>query len=136
MNSECSICYDEPTHDTCTLSCNHNFCEKCIVKWLEINTNCPMCRHEISDDEAWEKYLIHDIKNHDNNEAKIILKWFFKSILDLVLIKRYFFIGKIIIFDFYYRRNNGDPYEFSYNTYSFYNKDCVYMYKKSFSHSF
>ena len=81
-----------------------------------------MCRREISDleyfkiyrnyqvknDEELEKHLIYMIKNHDNNEAKLKLKWFFKFILNVVFNKYYIFIGKIIIYDYLIHRSFGD----------------------------
>ena len=120
MNSECSICYNEP-NPKFTLLCNHDFCGGCILQWYNINQNCPMCRHEINEDEIWEKYLIYKIKNHDNNKAETILKIFFKFILeDIVFLKSYLFMGKIIICNYYFRKANQFP------CYS----ENVYMYQK------
>ena len=42
----CSICLDNG--DLITLKCKHNFHEKCIVKWMENNYNCPLCRMNYS----------------------------------------------------------------------------------------
>jgi hypothetical protein len=123
MNSECSICYELTRF---SLLCNHSFCLNCILHWCEINSNCPMCRHEISDDEIQDSYLIYKIKTHDNNKAKELLNNFFNSIgkynfvsytetyLNLtILIKLLCICIKIII-----------PWD-----------ENVYMYKKTFSQS-
>jgi hypothetical protein len=31
-------------------SCNHIYCKKCIQKWFEINSTCPVCKHNFNDD--------------------------------------------------------------------------------------
>ena len=52
---ECSICLSEITAATgvYTTSCGHSFHFRCAVTWLlhaEVE-NCPMCRHEMGNDE-------------------------------------------------------------------------------------
>jgi len=42
-NLECPVCQDIPNEYILT-PCNHNFCQKCILKWYEINQSCPYCR--------------------------------------------------------------------------------------------
>lgn len=32
---------------TVILACGHFFCHDCIVSWLELNHNCPMCKNEL-----------------------------------------------------------------------------------------
>ena len=44
---KCAICYT--TYDLVYTACNHNFCESCIVSWLEIKRNCPVCRRSVWD---------------------------------------------------------------------------------------
>jgi len=50
---ECPICLDEvKTINILKTNCNHEFCDKCIMKKLEIDRskctpNCPMCRTDI-----------------------------------------------------------------------------------------
>lgn len=39
----CSVCQDS-TSDIMT-NCNHQYCKSCILKWLEKNATCPMCRN-------------------------------------------------------------------------------------------
>lgn len=43
----CAICYDEPSPITLTPCCNQIFCGNCILRSLEKNTECPMCRTRI-----------------------------------------------------------------------------------------
>lgn len=45
----CSICYDfiRSFQIIRTLNCQHYFHQKCIDKWLESKTNCPICRSGI-----------------------------------------------------------------------------------------
>ena len=48
----CSICYDnKKLNKLVILDCNHEFCDNCIIKTLEINKNiipcCALCRAEI-----------------------------------------------------------------------------------------
>jgi hypothetical protein len=42
----CPICF-ELTNDPVALTCQHIFCRLCIDMWLERNSSCPMCRHQI-----------------------------------------------------------------------------------------
>ena len=49
-NDGCTICLDDMKNATLT-SCNHIFCQICIVQWLRANPNhqaCPNCRTYIS----------------------------------------------------------------------------------------
>jgi hypothetical protein len=47
----CSICLDI-LENPYTLSCNHIFCEKCIIDSITKSTYlCPLCRNEIIDDD-------------------------------------------------------------------------------------
>lgn len=45
---ECKLCYDllfQPV----TMTCGHVFCKKCLVKTLDYNAVCPICRLDLSD---------------------------------------------------------------------------------------
>jgi hypothetical protein len=42
-NNNCIICYTNKCSITTT--CGHKFCDKCLVKWIKLNTTCPNCRH-------------------------------------------------------------------------------------------
>ncbi|XP_068249912.1 E3 ubiquitin-protein ligase RNFT1-like isoform X2 [Palaemon carinicauda] len=48
----CPICHDDFQVPT-MLQCNHIFCEQCVVKWLDQEPTCPMCRTQVTDDPAW-----------------------------------------------------------------------------------
>lgn len=42
---ECSICLNTETNNFVKISnCEHIFHHHCIIKWLEINRQCPLCR--------------------------------------------------------------------------------------------
>ena len=45
----CSICQDDIQKDKIIriINCGHKFHYKCIDKWLETNSCCPICRYEI-----------------------------------------------------------------------------------------
>jgi selenocysteine-specific translation elongation factor len=43
----CSICLSEVDNDKLITECNHVFHKDCVQGWLEVNTNCPVCRHEL-----------------------------------------------------------------------------------------
>jgi len=46
---ECPICKDnfEVGNKMLSMPCNHNFHKDCIVKWLEMHNNCPVCRSQL-----------------------------------------------------------------------------------------
>ena len=44
---KCSVCLDDITNNLYKTECNHYFHISCFEKWLDHNTNCPMCRHSI-----------------------------------------------------------------------------------------
>jgi hypothetical protein len=50
---ECSICLNELTTATgmVTLGCCHNFHLGCIGRWVLKNESCPLCRHELGEQE-------------------------------------------------------------------------------------
>ena len=50
LNDICNICLtklDKPILLSC---CQNMFCGKCILKWLETKTTCPLCRSDITSD--------------------------------------------------------------------------------------
>lgn len=63
---ECSICLNEITKTTglATLSCCHNFHLACIGKWILKNESCPMCRHELNEDER----IAEPVEDDDDEE--------------------------------------------------------------------
>jgi hypothetical protein len=50
-NPMCSICLTDVTLDKKALSCNHIYHKKCIDKWLERKSTCPVCRKEVGSEE-------------------------------------------------------------------------------------
>ncbi|CAD8142871.1 unnamed protein product [Paramecium octaurelia] len=57
----CSICYQVFTKPIKT-SCGHNFCIKCITKWVQKKKQCPCCRKWCSNATVQEKDEILDEK--------------------------------------------------------------------------
>ena len=46
---ECAVCYDplqERTNHVFT-ACSHLFCLRCLLKWWDTSTKCPLCRAEL-----------------------------------------------------------------------------------------
>jgi len=46
-NPMCSICLTDVTLDKKVLSCEHVYHKKCIDKWLDRKSTCPVCRKEV-----------------------------------------------------------------------------------------
>jgi len=41
----CAICYkDLYVGNSVTTTCNHSYCNTCFFRWMEVNTQCPLCR--------------------------------------------------------------------------------------------
>ena len=47
----CMICHEESNVMT---SCNHFYCENCILNWLSKNSKCPYCREELDKDDLFK----------------------------------------------------------------------------------
>lgn len=47
LSSECPICYTSITDPIMEPRCQNVFCGKCLFKWLEQNTSCPVCRQSV-----------------------------------------------------------------------------------------
>lgn len=49
--TECAICKG-PMEDPCCISvCNHEFCHGCLIRALEVNSHCPLCRERVQTDD-------------------------------------------------------------------------------------
>lgn len=61
----CYICMDHYRMGTrvLTLPCKHTFCRRCVVKWLNENDTCPVCRYKFPENET---EIIH---NHSNGHS-------------------------------------------------------------------
>jgi hypothetical protein len=45
---DCPICYEKVTKGTSTITrCKHVFHRRCLQRWTEENSTCPMCRENI-----------------------------------------------------------------------------------------
>ena len=42
---DCPICVSKCNNYVTTI-CGHDFCEECIIEWLNSNNNCPLCNYE------------------------------------------------------------------------------------------
>ena len=41
----CGVCYKNLyVGNSVTTVCNHSFCNTCFFRWIEVNTQCPLCR--------------------------------------------------------------------------------------------
>ncbi len=47
--SSCPICLEDYkfTDSVCILSCGHRYHRRCILKWLQCNPRCCICRHRV-----------------------------------------------------------------------------------------
>lgn len=71
----CSICYNNFIIPSYVDSCKHKFCLCCIVRWINQNTKCPLCRADIFnilyiDDKIKGKEAIIQAKSFYKNEIK------------------------------------------------------------------
>jgi hypothetical protein len=46
----CSICFEELFEDQKMTPCNHSFHLLCILKWLKLKGECPLCRTKLKED--------------------------------------------------------------------------------------
>lgn len=77
MNT-CSICFsNNSTHFT---KCNHYYCKTCIYTWLEIKSNCPLCRSFITKNDV---KTITNPKYTVKTRSKTLLSRKFKLLSDM-----------------------------------------------------
>ena len=50
MSATCSICHENEC-DMIT-DCNHSFHRRCLNRWTERRQTCPVCRHELYNEES------------------------------------------------------------------------------------
>lgn len=48
LNNNCFICYDTLEYPVLEPNCQNLFCTKCLIKWLQQNNTCPLCRTDIN----------------------------------------------------------------------------------------
>ncbi len=75
INGTCYICYENITEPVMEYNCQTILCGKCLLKWLQSNKTCPLCRHNIN-----SKSLIY-ICNDSKQNGKTIDKSIDKKIL-------------------------------------------------------
>lgn len=45
----CAICLENPVAlKVVKTVCNHIYCKECIDKWFEMNSKCPICKHDFN----------------------------------------------------------------------------------------
>ncbi|CAK9319386.1 unnamed protein product [Citrullus colocynthis] len=51
MGDECSVCYEDlhGEKELTRIPCGHAYHKSCILKWLNINNSCPLCRREFEE---------------------------------------------------------------------------------------
>lgn len=47
LEGDCNICFDKIENPLMEPNCQNIFCGKCLLKWLENKTNCPLCRETV-----------------------------------------------------------------------------------------
>ena len=67
----CSICLEEldSKSNFVITSCNHSFHSDCLLKWLNNNNNCPLCRNKLIDKQYSDinhSDSDNDINNYNN----------------------------------------------------------------------
>lgn len=62
----CSICLEELPENTRVTLCNHSFCSHCIEKWFDLNTTCPICKHDFGEECG---YTLIDTQNMTEVDA-------------------------------------------------------------------
>ena len=44
----CAICFEEPSNPTVVLCCSRLFCGNCIIRCIQSNPHCPLCRASLT----------------------------------------------------------------------------------------
>lgn len=65
LEDDCTICYNNINNPILIPCCQNLFCGSCIMKWLETNKSCPMCRSSIN-----VKELIYIKKENDDKKEE------------------------------------------------------------------
>ncbi|CAL0317913.1 unnamed protein product [Lupinus luteus] len=79
----CPICMEEFKDDdeASKLPCNHTYCYKCILRWINNKKTCPVCRLELDDCKADDTFdqQPHQIPVPVIDHAQISWNYFFPS---------------------------------------------------------
>ena len=70
-NPMCSICLTDITLNEKKLSCKHKYHERCINKWLEKKSTCPICRKEVGSEEPVLDYTLPEIRSRINRRRSV-----------------------------------------------------------------
>lgn len=84
LKDPCSICWSELNKPVMVSCCQNIFCGECILKWLEKNNNCPLCRKLIA---AKNLISMNDKKSEekgDNEKKKKVNKSKIETLVDIV----------------------------------------------------
>lgn len=104
LSQNCHICFLELNTPVLEYKCQNLFCAKCLLRWLENNNNCPLCRQEICTSE-----LIYITKEEDGKEesksdtytdfskSDMRIKTKIETVVDIIMSKE----GKFLIFSEY-----------------------------------
>jgi hypothetical protein len=68
LQDDCTICYSDIKDPILIPCCQNIFCGKCIMKWLDTNKTCPMCRSNINIKEL--VYIKKDSLSNDDSDVK------------------------------------------------------------------
>jgi SNF2 family DNA or RNA helicase len=47
LSEDCNICYGKLCSPVMEPACQNIFCAKCLLRWMNENASCPMCRNEV-----------------------------------------------------------------------------------------
>ena len=86
MESSCPICLNPILEEKINiLSCGHNICSDCIIKFIEFNNKCPICNKQFMNYTSKKDNQIHEltkenISNIDKNKKEMQLNENFECI--------------------------------------------------------
>lgn len=66
----CPIC-SEIMKNSSIIGCGHSFCEACILQWINLNNNCPLCKVSVKKEDVFKNYTLDEIKNEVLNERNL-----------------------------------------------------------------
>jgi hypothetical protein len=95
LQQECSICRCELSSPILEPNCQNLFCGECLLKWLEKNPTCPLCRINIKPEE-----LVY-IETTDKKHKDIITTKRFTKLEKILDIIKSNSTGKFLIFSAY-----------------------------------
>lgn len=70
-DNNCVICFDNMTDPVLT-HCGHMFCKNCIINCIEIKSECPLCKNNITSDKI---LLLNKIERNNENINPLVSKY-------------------------------------------------------------